>query len=127
MRVKNRQKFRKLSRERRHRRVRAKVFGTADRPRLSVYRSLDHVWAQLVDDVAGRTILSASDKELGKKKPAVEGMTGKVAVAFAVGEMIAKKAAAKGIAKAVFDRGGFAYHGRVKALAEGARSVGLKF
>ncbi|OGL74223.1 50S ribosomal protein L18 [Candidatus Uhrbacteria bacterium RIFCSPHIGHO2_02_FULL_57_19] len=127
MKVKNSHRAKRLSRERRHRRVRAKVFGTADRPRLSVYRSLDHLWMQLIDDAAGRTLVSASDLELGKKKPSVEGLTARVAAAFVTGEALGKKAMAKGITTVVFDRGGFAFHGRIKAAAEGARAAGLKF
>lgn len=108
----------------RHRRVRSRVSGTARRPRLAVARSLKHISAQLIDDVTGCTLLAASDHELTaatrKGKPPV-------AVAKLVGELVAKKAKAKGIAAVVFDRGGYAYHGRVSALAEGARAGGLTF
>ncbi len=93
---------------------------------MAVYRSLMHIWVQIVDDEAGRTLAAGSDRELGKKISA-EGKTRKVAEAFAVGELIAKKAAEKGIKTVVFDRGGFAYHGRVKAVADGARAGGLQF
>lgn len=107
------------SRLKRHRRVRAKVSGTAECPRLNVFRSNKNIYAQIVDDVKGVTLVSASSLEMdnGSNKEA----------AFKVGEAIAKKAADKGIDKVVFDRGGYIYHGRVKELAEGARQGGLKF
>jgi large subunit ribosomal protein L18 len=126
-------------RYRRHRRVRAKISGTAERPRLCVFRSLKHIYAQLIDDDKGHTLVSAGDLELGQKtknkkqkaksrKPAAGSqLKGKVAMAFEVGKLIAKKALEKKIEKVVFDRGGYKYHGRVKALAEGAREGGLKF
>ncbi len=109
----------------RHKRVRAKVKGTAEMPRLSVYRSLTHIYAQLIDDVKGNTLVTAStlDKAL---KGSFEGKDRK-AQAFAVGELIAKKAAEKGIKAVVFDRGGYLYTGRVASLAEGARKGGLEF
>lgn len=106
------------ARIRRHRRVRKKVFGTPDRPRLSVYRSNRHIYAQLVDDVAGRTLAAASD--LG-----MEDGT-KTDRARRVGLAIAERARAIGVERAVFDRGGRLYHGRVKAVAEGAREGGLQ-
>ncbi len=118
-------------RYRRHRRVRARIFGTADRPRLCVFRSHNHIYAQLIDDEKSHTILSASDLELKKSK--AKAKTGnkrqskKVEIAFEVGKLIAKKAQEKKIQKVVFDRGGYRYHGRVKTLAEGAREGGLKF
>jgi len=117
-------------RYRRHRRIRAKIFGTADRPRLCVFRSHNHIYAQLIDDEKGRTILSAGDFELKKSKSKTKDnkrQSKKTEVAFEVGELIAKKAQEKKIQKVVFDRGGYRYHGRVKALAEGARKGGLKF
>ena len=106
----------------RHARVRGKISGTAERPRLSVYRSLSNIYAQLIDDVNGVTLAAAStlDKEL-------EGYGGNKEAAAKVGEAIAKKAAEKGITDVVFDRGGYVYQGRVAALAEAAREVGLKF
>lgn len=107
-------------RTRRHNRVRAIVKGTAATPRLSVFRSLRGMVAQLVDDTNGKTLCYASSKEVGKKE-------GKVNVSIELGKLIAKKAGAKGVAKVVFDRGGYKYHGRVKALAEGARAGGLQF
>lgn len=113
------------ARKRRHVRVRRRVSGTPERPRLAVYRSLNHVYAQIIDDSAGHTLVSATDLEAplrsarnGKKKSEVAQM---------VGEALAKKAKEKGIEAVVFDRGGFRYHGRVKALAEGARKGGLSF
>ena len=109
----------------RHKRVRAKVKGTAQAPRLSVYRTLTHIYAQLIDDVKGITLVTAStlDKEL---KGSFDGMD-KKAQAFAVGELIAKKAKAKKIKACVFDRGGYLYTGRVASLADGARKGGLTF
>lgn len=113
------------SRERRHRRIRKKVLGTSERPRLSVYRSLNHIYAQLIDDSRGNTIVAAStlDKELSVQK----GHKGNASMAKKVGELVAKRALEKGLKKVVFDRGGYMYHGRVKALAEGAREAGLEF
>ncbi|RJQ39879.1 MAG: 50S ribosomal protein L18 [Nitrospiraceae bacterium] len=117
----------KDARTRRHERIRKKVAGTTDRPRLSVYRSLSHMYAQIIDDFKGGTIVAASsiDKELkGKDKKSGKG---NIAAAKQVGELIAKKALKKGIKKVVFDRGGYLYHGRVKALADAARENGLEF
>lgn len=109
------------ARLRRHRRVRGKISGTAARPRLDVFRSSKHIYAQIIDDEAGVTLVSAStmDKDF-------EGFGGNVEAATAIGKKVAEKALAKGISEVVFDRGGFVYHGRVKALAEGAREGGLK-
>ncbi len=115
----------KISRRaRRHGRVRRKVGGTAGRPRVCVFRSLRHIYAQAIDDTARRTLVAASsvDPELRGK---VDG--GNVGGAEAVGEAFARKATALGIADVVFDRGGYKYHGRVKALADGARKGGLRF
>ena len=103
---------------RRHRRVRKKVSGTAERPRLAVYRSNRHVYAQLIDDVAGSTVVAAADRE-------VKAEGDKSAQAKAVGELIAKRAKDAGVSAAVFDRGGRLYHGRVAAVADGAREGGL--
>ena len=111
------------ARIRRHRRIRRKVSGTPTRPRLAVYRSNRHIYAQLVDDQRGVTIAGAADTSEGVQ---VDGK-GKVARSFAVGKLIAAKAKEKGIAKVVFDRGGYQYHGRVKAVADGARKGGLEF
>ena len=108
-------------RQLRHRRVRSRVFGTKQRPRLSVFRSASHIYAQLIDDENGRTLAHVSSLKL-----ASSGMK-KIDVAKRVGEELAAAAKKKGIEKVSFDRGGYAYHGRVKALAEGARAGGLKF
>lgn len=105
---------------RRHKRVRAKIFGTAKLPRLCVFRSSKHIYAQLVDDEKGKIIAASGDKELKGKKPKQEK-------AKEVGKLIAKKSLEKKIEKVLFDRGGYKYHGRVKALADGAREGGLKF
>lgn len=113
------------ARERRHRRVRMKLSGTSERPRLNVFRSLDHIYAQVIDDVAGHTLASASslDKELRSE---MSDKT-KKEQAELVGKTVAERAKSAGIETVVFDRGGFLYHGRVKALADGAREGGLKF
>ena len=108
---------------RRHKRVRKQITGTAERPRLVVFRSSKHIYAQLVDDARGVTIVGAADTSEGMQ---VEGK-GKVARSFALGRLIAAKAKEKGIAKVVFDRGGYQYHGRIKALADAAREAGLEF
>jgi large subunit ribosomal protein L18 len=110
-------------RQRIHKRIRAKVHGTAERPRLNVYRSVNHIYAQLVDDMSGITLVSASTSEKGAKKPT----GGNVASAKEVGKRIAERAKEKGINKVVFDRGGYLYHGRIKALADAAREAGLQF
>ena len=110
------------ARLKRHKRVRAKISGTADRPRLCVYRSNAHISAQIIDDVAGVTLVSASTHE-----KEFEGNCGNKAAAKSVGELLAERAAAKGITEVVFDRGGYLYHGRVSELADGAREGGLKF
>lgn len=110
------------SRERRHVRVRRKVTGTSERPRLSVYRSEKNIYAQIIDDTKGITLVAASslDKEF-------EGSGYNVEAAKKVGEAVARKAKEAGIDKVVFDRGGYIYHGRVQALADGAREAGLEF
>ena len=110
------------SRLRRHARVRAKISGTAECPRLNVFRSSQHIYAQIIDDVKGVTLAAASSTEKG-----FEGFGGNCEAAKKVGQMIAQKAAAAGITNVVFDRGGYVYHGRVAALAEGAREGGLNF
>ncbi len=107
-----------------HDRIRKKVIGTPERPRLNVYRSLNHIYVQVVDDLKGATIVAASSAE-GKKGERKTG--GNVASAKDVGKVIAERAKAKGIHKVVFDRGGYIYHGRVKALADAAREAGLQF
>ncbi len=106
----------------RHKRVRGKINGTTECPRLSVFRSAKHIYAQIIDDVKGVTLCAASSLDKG-----FEGYTGNAEAAKKVGEAIAKKAVKLGISEVVFDRGGFVYHGRVQALAEGAREGGLKF
>ena len=111
---------RKAARGKRHRRVRVRVSGTSEKPRLSVYRSLHHVYAQVIDDTTGRTLASASTLEL-------KSGGHDAAAASAVGKAIAGKASAAGIKSVVFDRGGFLYHGRIKALADAAREAGLEF
>lgn len=123
-----RQKFRKAltPRQRRHVRVRAKVKGTAARPRLNVFRSSAHIYAQVIDDNYGRTLVAASDLEEAVRERAGSGAT-KSARAKAVGEVIGERAKDAGIGSIVFDRGGYLYHGRVKAVAEGAREAGLQF
>ena len=110
------------ARLKRHARVRKKISGTAARPRLNVFRSAKHIYAQLIDDVAGVTLASASSMEKG-----FEGFGGNKEAAKKVGRAIAQKAQEKGISEIVFDRSGYIYHGRVKELAEGAREGGLKF
>ncbi len=116
-------KTRAQRRYRRHLRIRKTLRGTADRPRLVVHRSLKHVYAQLVDDGAGHTLIGVGDRNKDVK---VEG-SGKVAGSFAVGKLLGQRAAAAGVTKVVFDRGGYPYHGRVKAVAQGARDAGLEF
>src|SRR5450631_2714982 len=107
-----------------HERIRKEIQGTSERPRLNVYRSLNHIYVQLIDDHQGATLLSAHSAE-GKKGERRTG--GNLAAAKAVGKAIAERAKAKGIEQVVFDRGGYIYHGRVKALADAAREAGLKF
>ena len=111
-----------VARLRRHRRVRGKISGTAERPRLDVFRSSKHIYAQLIDDTTGTTLAAASSMDKG-----FDGYGGNIDAAGKVGKAIAEKALAKGIKTVVFDRGGFLYHGRVKAVADGAREGGLKF
>src|SRR5271165_7395504 len=122
-----------------HDRIRKKMQGTAERPRLNVYRSLNHIYVQVIDDLHGKTLVSASsaegqkaegkqaagEKAEGEKKARRTG--GNVAAAKALGKVIAERAKAKGVSKVVFDRGGYIYHGRVKALADAAREAGLQF
>jgi len=121
------QKKKNITRKRRHARVRAKITGTAECPRLSVFRSAKYIYAQLIDDVKGSTFVGIDDREISKKKVEAGERTGKVASAFVVGKLLAEKAVEKGIKNVVFDRGGYKYHGRVRALAEGAREGGLVF
>ncbi|MBN1769867.1 MAG: 50S ribosomal protein L18 [Deltaproteobacteria bacterium] len=114
------------ARERRHARIRRELQGTADRPRLAVFRSAKHIYAQVVDDRSGRTLVHASscEKDLRALRTAA---TKKRGVAEAVGKLVAQRCVAKGIQKVAFDRGGFRYHGRVASLAKGAREGGLLF
>ena len=109
-------------RERIHKRIRRKLAGTAERPRLAVFRSVAHIYAQLIDDAAGVTLVAASSVDKGGKTNG-----GNVAAAKAIGKLVAERAKEKGITKVVFDRGGYLYHGRVKALADAAREAGLEF
>ena len=116
----------KTARIRRHRRVRAKVEGTISRPRLCVFRSLNHIYAQVIDDGQGNTLVSASTLDSEIRNGATDGKV-KVVEAGLIGSLVAKRALSKGIKQVVFDRGGYKYHGRVKALAEAARREGLNF
>jgi large subunit ribosomal protein L18 len=115
------QRQRNSIRQRVHDRIREKMAGTADRPRLNVYRSLNHIYAQVIDDHAGVTLVSASTLAAKVKTG------GNVAAAKEVGKIVAERAKEKGIKKVVFDRGGYLYHGRIKALADAAREAGLEF
>jgi large subunit ribosomal protein L18 len=115
------QNKRNAIRQRIHSRIRVKLSGTGERPRLNVYRSLNHIYAQVIDDQKGETIVSASSLALKMKTG------GNVASAKEIGKAIAERAVEKGIKKVVFDRGGFLYHGRIKALADAAREAGLEF
>ena len=108
-----------------HKRIRARITGTKARPRLSVFKSIQHIYAQLVNDETGKIIVSASDIELQKSKTKIGG--GKAVLAKEVGKLIAEKAKKEKIDSVVFDRGGFLFHGRIKAVADGAREGGLKF
>ena len=114
----------KKKRKRIHKKIRAKIQGTKEKPRLNVYRSNKHIYGQLVDDTSGDVLVSAKDMDVDKK---VEDDNRKVAFAFETGQLLAKKAQKNNIKKVVFDRSGYKYHGRVKSLAEGARKGGLKF
>lgn len=114
---------RDIHRQRIHTRIRRRIAGTAERPRLAVFRSLKHIYAQLIDDTKGHTIVSASSHE--KNSPVGNG--GNLAGAKALGKVIAERALEKGVKKVVFDRGGYLFHGRVKAVAEAAREAGLEF
>jgi large subunit ribosomal protein L18 len=109
-------------RNRIHQRIRRKLAGTSERPRLAVFRSVAHIYAQVIDDSAGRTLVAASSVDKG-----VRTKGGNVAAAKAIGKLVAERAKEKGIARVVFDRGGYQYHGRVKALADAARAAGLEF
>ena len=119
----NKDKSKIIKKERRHKRVRAKIFGTKETPRLSVFRSNKYIYAELINDEESKTITAASDFTETKE---IKSVKGKIKKAEKVGEIIAKKAKEHKIKKVVFDRGGYKYHGRVKALAEGARGGGLE-
>ena len=121
MRIEEKERLRK----KRHRRVRSKVSGTAERPRLNVSRSLQHIYAQLIDDTTGRTVASASTVDASLRGSLKSG--GNVDAARAVGKLIAERGKEQGVSAVVFDRGGYMYHGRIQALAEGARESGLVF
>ncbi len=114
----------RAARQRRHRRIRVTLSGSSQRPRLNVYRSLNHIYVQIIDDAKGETLVAASTNE-----PAMRGKVsgGKTDEARAVGKAIAERAREKGVKSVVFDRGGYLYHGRVKALADAAREAGLEF
>ena len=120
-------KSRALQRQRRHLRIRNKVRGTAERPRLVVFRSLKNIEGQVVDDDAGRTVLGVSTLAPDLRDFTAEGKNPRVEQSFAAGKLLAERAKAKGIEAVVFDRGGYKYHGRVKAFADGAREGGLQF
>jgi len=121
----NRQKLKALRRRRRKLRVRKKVFGTPERPRLTVFRSLKHIYAQIIDDTRGHTLVSTSTLSKPLREQIRYG--GNKEAAAKVGEVLAKLALEQGITKVVFDRNGYKYHGRVKALADAARAAGLQF
>jgi large subunit ribosomal protein L18 len=116
---------RNVARRRIHLRIRSRVVGRSQAPRLNVFRSLGHIYAQIVDDTRGHTLVSASSLDKEVRKTLKSG--GNVAAAKTVGQVLAARAKAAGISRVVFDRGGYAYHGRVKALAEAAREAGLQF
>ncbi|MFA7662476.1 MAG: 50S ribosomal protein L18 [Patescibacteria group bacterium] len=123
-------KIKKQSQDRRHKRVRSKVSGIASKPRLCVFRSLNHIYVQAIDDLAGKTLAASSDLELAQNKIKPElkvELKGKEAEAYQAGSLIAKKLLEQKIEIAVFDKASYKYHGRVKALAQGARDAGLKF
>jgi len=118
---------RREKRIRRHKRIRKKIFGTPERPRLSVYRSLNHFYAQIIDDTAGRTLVAASTLEPEYEKIAGKRGGKSIEAARRVAELLVKRALEKGIKKVVFDRGGFMYHGKIKAFADRCRELGLEF
>jgi large subunit ribosomal protein L18 len=122
----NRMSIKRVRRSRRKQGIRKEILGLPDRPRLSVFRSLNHVYAQVIDDLTGKTLASASTMDKGFKSSAA-GTGAKMSEATAVGKLVAQRAKEKGVSKVVFDRNGYLYHGRVKALADGAREGGLQF
>lgn len=117
-------KHKALRRTRRRIGIRKRVQGTPERPRLCVYKSLNHMYAQVIDDMSGKTLVSASSRDKGAK---IDGSSGNVAAAQSIGSLLAERATEAGITTVVFDRGGFKFHGRVKAFADAARDGGLKF
>ncbi len=116
-----------ITRNRVHSRIRKKLQGTTERPRLNVYRSTNHLYVQIIDDLKGSTLISANTLEFGEAKEGKRPTGGNVSAAKQLGKSIAERAKSKGITKVVFDRGGYLYHGRIKALAEAARESGLEF
>ncbi len=117
---------------RRHKKVRSRIYGTKEIPRLCVFRSNKHIYCQIIDDEKGKTFVSASDKQIDlkqtdKKADEKQARTGKIAISYAVGKLLAEKALKNNIKKVKFDRGGYKYHGRVKAIADGARKNALEF
>ena len=118
---------RRAARDRRHRRVRKNVSGVSERPRLAVFRSLNHITVQVIDDSAGHTLAAASTHDADVRKEIGGKGNSSTVAASVVGRVIAERAKGKGVSKVVFDRGGYLYHGRVKALAEAAREAGLEF
>ena len=119
-------KDKREARYRRHRRIRKKIFGTPERPRLNIFKSLKHIYGQIIDDLSGRTLVSAATVEKGLKEE-LNGKCDNIEAARKTGALIAKRALQKGIKKVVFDRGGYPYHGKVKAFADAAREAGLEF
>jgi len=123
----NKQKIKQAKKQRRKLRVRAKISGTPETPRLAVYKSLGNIYAQVIDNIKGTTLAAASDLKIKQDKKSEEKVSRKISMAYLVGKDIAAKAKKAGISKVVYDRGGFKYHGRIKALADGAREGGLEF
>ena len=119
--------YKKESREKRHRSLRKRIEGTAERPRLAIFRSVAHIYAQVIDDAQGQTLVSASSVDKAAVDKAGKTKGGNVAAAKTIGKLVAERAKEKGIKSVVFDRGGYQYHGRVKALADAARAAGLEF
>ncbi|MBN1931151.1 MAG: 50S ribosomal protein L18 [Desulfobacterales bacterium] len=119
--------FRKKARIKRKKRIRKNLFGTDQRPRLSVFRSSKHIYAQIIDDICGYTLVAASSVEKDVKENSEINKDNKIAVANFVGKILADRAIEKGVKKVVFDRNGFLYHGRIKAVSDGARKAGLEF
>lgn len=120
--------LKRQSRQKRKKRIRKKMTGTTDRPRLSVFRSAKHIYAQIINDIDGNTLVAASSMEKDvREDPDIASEKGKISVAAKVGKLVADRAKEKGVKKVVFDRNGFIYHGRIKAVSDGAREAGLDF